>query len=263
MTDQTATASPPITALWLRRLSVFGIVANTLVFLVVNYWIYAARFMFIDTHPAYVAKRPPTISRAISDNLIGDPFAFWITASAVLLALAMVPIAVLYRRSRNTTSGISERLGTKLRLFPSLAVASQFLAAIGMYMLSNFRFPDNGALHMIGSYLFFGFEALTVTFSAIACWYLTRNATVISRLHADPSISPIMSAFRWKLGILVLAMAATYIILFLIKDLNLPINAKAIYATYVMLEPAVITGFLTYLLTFNIDFVRVIIGPRP
>ncbi|MDQ7070553.1 MAG: hypothetical protein Q9M48_07425 [Rhodobacterales bacterium] len=255
-------AIPVTTPRWLRRVSVFAILTNTIVFVVVNYWIYTARFRFIDTHPAYVAKQPPTISRAISDNLIGDPFAFWIAVCAVLLALGVLPIGMLYRRASHASNGVSERVGAIVRILPPLVIASQFIAAIGMYMLSNFRFPDNGALHMIGSYLFFGFETLTVLLSSITCWHLGRNATVVSRLSTDFSIAPGMSAFRWKLGILVLMMAATYILLFVIKDMNLPIDGKAVYATYVLLEPAVISGFLIYLLSFNIDLARLVMGSR-
>jgi len=247
---------------WMRRLAVFGILANSFVFIVVNYWIYTARILFIAGHPKYVAKRPPTISRAISDNLIGDPFAFWIAVSAVFLMLAMIPIAALYYRASHSARAISNPVHRKIGILASLAISSQFFAAIGMYMLSNFRFPDNRDLHMTGSYLFFGFQALTVILSAMACWQIARNPEVRAHLKYDWAVTPWMSALRWKIAIIAVLMAVGYIILFVAKDIDLPQAHKMIYASYVLLEPAVITAFLIYLLTFNIDMARLIIGPR-
>lgn len=246
-------------SLWMRRLMLFGILANSFVFTVVNYWIYNARFLFIATHPGYVAKRPPTISRAISDNLIGDPFAFWITLSAVLLALAMLPIGALHFRA---TRGIPAQIKARVRLFVSLSISSQLLAAVGMYMLSHFRFPDNGGLHMSGSYLFFTFEALTVIFSGVACWSLSRNKAAASYLRNDVSVHLGLSGLRWKIAILTFGMVISYVVLFVIKDFDLPFGKKAIYAGYVLLEPAVISVFLTYLLSFNFDMARVVLKGR-
>ncbi len=240
----------------------FAIAANMAVFVTVNYWIYRVHFLFAARNPEYVARKLATISQSISDPAVGEPFAVWISMSAPLLVVAVIPIIWLHLRAANEIRSLSPM---RFRLICALAVIggiSQIVAAIGMTILSQYRFPDFNQTHMTGSYLFFGFQALAVLSSTIASYILASGKGFAARLAKSTTLRPEMNRWRWRFGAFCLAMTITYVGLFWAKDHALAALRHPIYISYIYLEPMVITGFLAYLALFCTDLWRAAVSPR-
>jgi len=230
-----------------------GLLANIFVFVTVNFWIYRARYLFGIRNPDYVARKSATISQSISDPSVGQPFAFWISLSAVILIFAVGAVVWLHLRAARQLRARLAKFFYIALVFAGFVGLSQIAAAAGMITLSQFRFPHFNHIHMMGSYVFFVFQALTVAFSALVCYWLAHSAGADDGLAGGPSLRPKMNALRWRFGVLSVLSTLAYVLLFYAKD-HAPEGLRpAIYATYVMLEPAVITGFLVYLLSFCVD----------
>lgn len=227
-------------------LAVIEILCVGYVIVTVNYQIYAARFDFIATHSAYVAEQPPTVSRAISDPLIGDGFGFWISLSAVVLFFGIAALLLLgLNEVKGPMSGLHRR-GLNLR-----AVIVMFLqtgSCTGMVILSQFRFPDYNDIHMVGSYLFFFSQA----FMLIACEVFFRR---VYQLADDRRsfLHPKMVSFRKKAIGVPVALGIVYLGLFVVKSYDLGAANDIFYQLYVWTEPALITSFLLFILLYHVD----------
>ena len=99
------------------------------------------------------AAAPPTISRALVDPNIAEPFAIAMIVSAFFLAIAVFQVAsLLYRNIKLIGRGTA---GHAALLFA--VVTCEMVAIAGMVVLSQFTGSLNSKLHDIGSYmLFFG-----------------------------------------------------------------------------------------------------------
>jgi len=232
------------------------VAANLFSIVTVNYWIYHARFVFIGRHPDYVAEQPPTISRAISDPLVGEPFAFWITVCAVLLILGVSGLVVVYLRIARDLPRGTARVRRAFRVCAVAVLLGQVSASVGMYMLSNFRFPDHHEMHMQGSYIFFVSEALVILIGTVFCVLLLRNWTDLASLETDGLMRRGTIRFRRFFGFAVVGMGVLYLVLFKVKNIDLHSANTLIYATYVTVEPMLISAFLFFLALFQTDIVK-------
>lgn len=202
------------------------------------------RAAFLDLHPDYLDD-PPTISRAINDPLVGVPFARGIWVTSLLLAVAVPVIVVLFWRAVNAA-----RLGARARLFWRAAIlaaaAGQVAASVGMNLLADFTFRTNHDMHMLGSYVFFAAQALTILIAACLCRALAARGPVGYLL-------PFMQRLRFRLGMVVVGLALAYLFLFFAKDWDLPVPHYGVQVAYTQCEVAVISAFMLFLSSFSVD----------
>jgi len=228
----------------------FAMLATAFVTPVVIWQIHAARHQFIENNPEYMARNfPPTISGALADPAVGEPFHIWITICAILLPLAVVVIASLYHDTGRAIQDIAPRLSAVLRVGMPATVIVQATASLGMWMLSGFRFPHHNAEHMLGSYLFFSAQALVVLIATILCFALARSGVVTARLANGPRglLRPALCRARALFGLLCVIMTLGYLVLFIAKDMALPVDIHMVYELYVRTELVVISGFVVFL----------------
>lgn len=227
----------------MAALATFQIAAISLVIVVVNILIYRARHLFIQWHPDFVAREHPTISRAISDPRIGEPFANWMAISAPLLVAGVA--VIVWFGWRDWQQG-----GAKGRIIPvllALVMLCQVAAAAGMVILSHYRFPDHRDAHMAGSYLFFFAQALTVILGGFASRAMLRHG------GAGGVMSPQNHRMRWRLTLVPVLLALAYLTLFIVKDFDIEGWDWSIHQAYVWTEPSVLSSFLIYVGLFHLD----------
>lgn len=228
----------------------FAMLATAFVTPVVIWQVHAARHQFIENNPEYMARNfPPTISGALADPTVGEPFHVWITICAILLPLAVVVIASLYYDTGRSIVDIAPRLSKVLRLGTPVTVLVQMVASFGMWMLSGFRFPDHNAEHMLGSYMFFSAQAVVVLIATILCFALARSRVISTRLENGPRglLRPALCRARALFGLFCVLMTLGYLVLFIAKDMALPVDIHMVYELYVRTELVVISGFVVFL----------------
>ncbi|WP_333822484.1 hypothetical protein [Pinisolibacter sp.] len=211
-----------------------------------------ARVTFHVLHPDADPKVYLTISRAISDPAIGEPFAFWITIAAAILWLSVQVILWMFvaEHPRPPAIGVTrDRIARGL--WPVMWVAMT-AACVGMVMLSHHRFGSTtgeNRLHMIGSYVFFAGQAATILFAAIY-----HSLVAPARAAGDTAFFP--ARWRARAGYVVVAAAALYGVFFRIKSMDFGPATRWIVSVYVELETVLILVFLTYLAAFFVDVSR-------
>jgi hypothetical protein len=240
------------------RAAAAAIALNAFAVVTVNFWIYHSRIVFSERHPDYVAVDPPTISRAISDNSIGDPFALWITLSAVALVLCYLVLARLYLRTAALLRPAAPGTARALTVGVALMMLFRLGASAGMVILSWYRFPDHNAAHMAGSYLFFTSEALAALTGATLTTLAGRALRRHPGLGRQSAIRPAGIRFRPWLGFAAAGMAVLYLGLFLLKDVDLPGWNGAVMQTYVWMELALISMFLAHFSLYQVELWAVI-----
>jgi hypothetical protein len=227
--------------------------ANLFAIATVMFWIHHARAAFIARHPEYVAVEPPTISRAISDPLIGQPFHFWVSLSGVLLVFGVFWIALFNARLRGFGAPPQAHLARVLRIGMPGVVMLQASAGLGMYLLSGYRFPHFHEMHMVGSYLFFVSQALVVLIGTVMSAALIRDRAVLDPLCEAGVMRIGMVRLRKWSGVFCLVLTVFYVLLFQAKNLDFGILNGAVYVAYTSVEPILISCFLLYLALFQTD----------
>lgn len=243
---------------WLAAAAVTALVANTFVVAVVNYYIYWARARFIATHPDYVAQYPPTISRALSDPLIGEPFAFWISLSAGILFMGVCVVAGLSLLAARHLKDVSPATARTMAAAACTAIVLQIGASAGMVVLSQYRMGVDNDMHMVGSYLFFFSQGFVVLSGLLISTSILRNEEVHPVLHATALVHLPAARMRRTVGKISAVLALSYLVLFVVKDITLPLGNAAVYQAYVWTEPAVISSFLLFVSIFHLDLVMVL-----
>lgn len=230
--------------------TVFAALATVFVTLVVIWQIHAARILFLKQNPDYAdGLFRPTVSRALSDPTVGEPFHIWITLCALLLPPAVMVIGALYLETGRFIADIAPRLSRLFRFAVPATVVAQMVSSFGMWMLSGFRFPDHNAEHMIGSYLFFSAQTLVVVMGTLMCFAIARSGPVATRLAKAPRglLRPSLCRARALFGLFCVVMTLFYVLLFIAKDMASPIDIHILYELYVRTELVVISGFVVFL----------------
>lgn len=224
-----------------------SVVCTTFVVWVVNAIIYTARWDYIALHPERAARQSPTISRALSDPKVGEPFAEWmaICAPILFLGVCLLVFCALAELRRN-----GEQDASVVRWFTQMSVvlvSLQAMASVGMVMLSHFRFPDHHFGHMAGSYLFFFSQALVVFVGQVV-------SNGYGRLPAKGRVVlPLMARVRRTYVWIPIALAVVYLSCFVLKDFDLGAANRPLFTVYVSTEPMLLSSFLVYVLSFAPD----------
>ena len=243
-------ARPPM--VWLKCLAVL---LNGFAIVTVNLWIYAAMARFMEFHAADYG-RPPTISRSISDPLIGVPFQFWITVSGICLVVGVGILILNYVRALRTVIAPSAYVRVVLRVFVPLILVLQVSSSIGMYVLSAYRIPFHSEMHMVGSFQFFISQALVVLLFTLANQALLRDRNSLEVLHRRGDVHRSLVRLRFWVGSVCIALVLVYFGLFLAKDVWTSDIAPRLYWTYTKTEPVVISMFLLVLALSHLDLFR-------
>lgn len=112
-----------------------------------------ARAESIRLHPDLAARNPPTVSRAIADPVIGDPFALWMILVAALQAFAILRIA--QAAYRTTLSPFPARYGLPLFAMFAAMLIAEGVAVAGVVVLSQYTGSISDYWHQTGSYMMF------------------------------------------------------------------------------------------------------------
>ncbi len=203
-----------------------------------------ARETFLDLHPDYLAD-PPTISRAISEPLVSLPFHNMILLVTVLIAVAVPFIILSYWQSAARAPIAGFRRGL-IRLGIALAGITQIAALVGLNMLTSNSLTSDNHLHMLGSYIFFAGQVVTIVIGAVLCRSL---------LGGSPNgwLLPSMQRFRFPMGMAVMALTLIYLALFVGKDHNSLFPQYAVQLVYVQCEVLVISSFMLFLASYGVD----------
>jgi hypothetical protein len=132
------------------------------------------------------AAAPPTISRALIDPHIAEPFAIAMILAAFFLAIAVLQVALLLYRNIKL---LGKNTGRPAALL-FVVVICEMAAIAGMVVLSQFTGSVNSRLHDIGSYMLFFGHAIGISFVG----YMIHG--VISRL-TGPDRPPGAAVSNW------------------------------------------------------------------
>jgi hypothetical protein len=135
----------------------------------------------------------------------------------------------------------------------SLGYLSQLTSSVGMITLSRYTFFNNHDLHMIGSYLFFSGQTMMIMFFGLLSLWMARSAKVNKGLAGKNLINPEITRIRGYFGPAVTAFAIFFLLLFFLKGFKYPYGNEELYATYVLAEPAAISGYLSFQALWLID----------
>lgn len=127
------------------------------------FWVHGDNFA---RHPEAYGEAPPTISRALWDPAIGEPFALIMILSAALLAIAITQVGVTLLRLVSQMPGRT----TNMPVLGAFA-ACEIVAVAGMIVLSHYTGRVDSRLHDMGSFMFFFGHAIGISLSG---WLLRR-----------------------------------------------------------------------------------------
>ncbi len=238
---------------WIAFLPVFGIVTVPVIVVPAILW---ARYTFHQLHPDADPRIYLTISRAISDPRVGEPFAVWVTLAAAILWASVHSILWMFIAEHPRRTALAPTRDRIARgLWPAMW-ATMTATCVGMVMLAQYRLGGEVAtnrLHMLGSYVFFGGQAATILLAAV--------------YHAliAPARTPLEAAFfpaRWRAraGYAVVAAAVAYGVIFRVKSMDLGVLTPWVITAYVELETILILVFLAYLSAYFVDVARFLRG---
>jgi hypothetical protein len=221
----------------------------------VNYWIYNVHGWFLALKPEGWPI-PPTISRAASLPEIAVPFSVWITLSGIGLALAVAIIGLSYLRLLRRVPTAPIWLQVLMYLAAPAAILLQAASALGMNWLSVNTLLNNPPMHMLGSVLFFASQALVILIYGGVNLALLRQRSYLADLARAGWLNPTLVAWRARIAALAVALAFTYGVLFVLKDVYVYPQVKWVHQSYVMLEPIVISSYLIVVLLACLDKLR-------
>ena len=234
---------------WFALLPAVGIVAVPAIVVPAILW---ARHTFAVLHPNADPRIYLTISRAISDPAVGEPFAVWVTIAAAILWISVHTILWMFIAEHPRAPAAVPRHDRIARgLWPAMWL-TMTITCVGMVMLSHHRLGGDVAvnrLHMLGSYVFFGGQATTILLAAI-------YHSLIAPLGTADEAAFFPARWRARAGYAVFAAAVVYGIVFKVKSMDLGPATRWIVSVYVELETLLILVFLSYLAAFFVDVSR-------
>jgi len=211
-----------------------------------------ARQQFVARHPDFVADEPPTISRAISDPMIGGPFA---ALSLLITALILVTLAVLARAYLQAIGQLplTAAMRRLMKVLLALFLVLQLAALAGMVLTTQVTLTGDEPMHMLGSYILFVAQGLAILLAATLCRLLLGQ----QRKHGiGRDVWPFhtgMHRFRFRFALIILLLTAVYGVLFVIKDQTLPIGTYAVHTIYTQWEMLVVGCYVLFLGSYAID----------
>ena len=235
----------------LRLAVLIAAAMNGFALIVVNYWIYTARWTFIETQSQFYFE-PPTISRAISIDMIGDPFAIWITISSICLLIGVFLLLRYYWAVRHHLVSPTRSVRLAMVLVPVIFIVQAF-ASWGMHTLSVYRFPDYHAMHMVGSFTFFGCQVLVIVLYTFTNNAFLNDRPNMERLENAGLLNAKWVKFRRNLGLFSVALTLVYLVLFVAKGQVSYEDFPWVQLAYVTTEPLVISMFLFVLAFSHVD----------
>lgn len=210
-----------------------------------------ARSSFLGLHPDYL-ENPPTISRSISDPVVGPPFASMIL---LITALILFLVVLLFWAYLLAISRLA--LGRMQRLvfhgLLALTIMFQVVASAGMVTTTQVTFLIDHDIHMIGSYVFFAFQALTILLASMLCLLLFKEYQLQTIADHEWQFQPRMHLLRYRFGLVTMSLVVLYGVLFVLKDHALPISGYAVQVIYTQCEVVVIACFVLFLGSYAVD----------
>lgn len=239
--DATSAVRRAPLAAWVPTLAVVSVPAIVIPAILV------ARIAYHFRHPEALAEDYLTISRAISDPVIGEPFAVAVTIAAVLLWGVFHYVLRMAILQRPPLTGWRVWAARIALVGGSIAITG---SCIGMVVLSHYRLDDGDAdrdLHMFGSYLFFVSQSAAIFFLALF------HRVVAAARTAGATRLFFSDLWRARIGFTLVAAAVAYGLLFAVKAMDFGAATPWVVWVYVELETALITSFLLYFLFFAVD----------
>lgn len=209
-----------------------------------------ARIAFHFRHPDASPDEYLTISRAISDPVIGEPFARWVTLAAVLLWATYAYMMRMFLAQHPSAPPPHGWRAGAARLSLGLSAVAMTGSCVGMVLLSHFRLDDgeaDRAAHMAGSYLFFVSQAAAIFLVA------AYHGAIAEARRAAPVRRFFSEHWRIRAGYGITAAAVLYGSLFSVKSMDFGAATEWVISAYVELETVLITAFLLYLFAFCVD----------
>jgi hypothetical protein len=211
-----------------------------------------ARYESILIHPAAAGRNPPTVSRAIADHSIGDPFAQWMLGVCTLQAFAVWRIVQAFYR----TAIVPARTPARARLFALLgsAVLCQAGAIIGLLVLSHYDSTNYSEIHQWGSYLLFYGNGISIALAGVFVWLAERWRDP----QAKRSLAPLPYDYylQTRLAAVVAAIGFVFGGLFYA---TVPLERWHDYdfrVTFAMTELVLLTACVIYLASFVVPMYR-------
>jgi hypothetical protein len=234
----------------LLHLPAFGVLAVPAIVVPAILW---ARIAFHARHPDADPAMYLTISRAISDPAVGEPFAFWVTLAACLLWPATHLLFWMFARRHPARAALAPARDLAARvLFVPMSIAMT-MTCVGMVILARWRLGGSlhdHDMHMIGSWVFFAGQSSAIF--AVALYH----ALIAPAPHGSDTTAFFPVRWRARIGFAVVALAALYGVIFHVKAHDFGVASPWVVAAYVELETILIVVFLAYLALFWIDVVR-------
>lgn len=215
-----------------------------------------ARATFLAANPQYLDD-PPTISRAINDPSVGLPFADMILVITAMIMLALPTMLLSYAYAISRLNLGSGRRGM-MYLLLFLIFAFQVTASAGMVLTTQYSFDTGHDLHMLGSYVFFSFQAITSLVAATLCRMLLHQQQKHAIPDAEWHFRPGMHRFRFRFALVIVGLAALFGILYVAKDHEWPIDPYVIQVIYTQTEVILIATFVLFFGSYAVDIYHMI-----
>jgi len=241
------------TSLWIRVAAsalVAPFIINPAVTIGAMLW---ARHESIKLHPTLAAINPPTISRAIADPIIGDPFALWMFVVGGAQAFAVYRLALAMGRTALVIGSPRYRaLMSVLLCFMVLAMAA---AVVGVVMLSQYTGSISDYYHQLGSYLMFTGDGVGILLCGILVW-LDHNQRKGRETSATDVPLPYNFLFHTWFAAVVSAHYIVFGILFFAFDFLASFHNYFFRLSFAMVEVAVLAVSVIYLGGFVFSMYR-------
>lgn len=220
-----------------------------------------ARAKFVELHPDYLDD-PPTISRSINDPIVGAPFADLILLITALILMVTPVIIWSYARAISRLEiGRGRRLLMHLLLL--MVFIFQIAASAGMVMTTQFTFAIDHDMHMLGSYVFFSFQAVTILIAATLCRLLLVEQQRHQISGEEWQFRPSMHRFRFRFALVILGLVVLYGVLFVLKDHELSVSGYLVQVAYTQTEVIVIACYVLFLGSYAVDIHHMVRQDQP
>ena len=210
-----------------------------------------ARSRFVELNPDYI-NDPPTISRSINDPTVGAPFADFILLITALI-LMVTPVLIWSYALAISRLTLSRRRRILMYALLGLVFIFQAAASKGMVLTTQFTFAIDHDMHMLGSYAFFVFQALTIFIAGLLCRMLFNEQQRHGIADVDWQFRPSMHRLRFRFAMLIMGLVVLYGVLFVLKDHSLPISDYIVQVAYTQCEVIVIACYVLFLGSYAVD----------